>query len=317
MHPGRFSTGCAEGLLAVHAADDLQRWSSSGRPGFVPVFPLPHLTKHEPRERDGQQALERAGCERRRWRLASPAVGSRRRSGGEKPAPCWRPRSRRRMSCSIARRANALVRLLEAPGSSPRVLLQQHRAPFLDPRGRVVERDCGALVSELQPDDHDCRTDEPGEGRRDKPEAACPAAPSPCLPAAQHAQAFSRSPGAVVKPGVAVSATQTSRSSSDSTGQPSTSASASAPARSSSGPPACTGSSPSATGPFFYLLGASRKPADADHRRGLPPNRPAKVLSQMILPGADQGSSRHHGRLISTSGRARSRRMRSVRRGRR
>jgi hypothetical protein len=77
--------------------------------------------------------------ERRCWRLASPAVRSRRRSEGEKPAPSWRPRSRRRMSCSIAGKANALVRLLDAPGSSPRVFLQQHRAQFLEARGRVFE----------------------------------------------------------------------------------------------------------------------------------------------------------------------------------
>jgi hypothetical protein len=39
--------------LVFLAADDLQCWSGRDRPGFVPVL-LPHLTKNEPREREGQ-----------------------------------------------------------------------------------------------------------------------------------------------------------------------------------------------------------------------------------------------------------------------
>jgi len=86
-------------------------------------------------EQDGAQLLE--PCRR----LASPAVRSRRRSGGWGTAPCRRTRSRHRKCCSIINgKANGLVRLLEASGSSPDLLLQQHCAQLLEADGRVVER---------------------------------------------------------------------------------------------------------------------------------------------------------------------------------
>jgi hypothetical protein len=151
--PRRVRRGCSRSPSAIIPAAPVWQTcagldgaglKAGGRPGVLQAVPLPQR-RHAPGRhvycddrgvavgllRPTERAAMLAAREPCR-QIAAP-------SEGEKPAPSWRPRSRRQMSCSIAGKANALVRLLEAPGSSPRVLLQQHRAQFLEARGRVFE----------------------------------------------------------------------------------------------------------------------------------------------------------------------------------